>query len=142
VRSSHGSSIDVLDPSIIPGGSDVQAGGPDINWGTKVGERGLCVVDRRSGDGDRLLRAGRREVARVSVVVPGGYDDGNTAVVKLGLLVSGVAVTFHSLGTYHFNSLVHGDRSTATQTHRSNGGPPCPPCFFGDPEHTGDTGVR
>jgi len=122
----------------------VEAGGPDINGGTKVGERSLCVVDCGSGDGDRLLGAGRREVARVPVVVPCGYDDGNTVVVKLKIesLVSGVAVRFDSLGAYRFDSLVHTERSTTTQAHRSNRGLACPPHFFGDPEHTGDTGVR
>ena len=122
----------------------MQAGSPDINRGAKVGERGLCVVDSRSGNGDRLLSAGRRVVARVPVVVPGGYDNGNTCVVKLKSksLVSGAPVTLHSLDTYHFNSLVHGGRSTTTQAHRSNRGLAGPPYFLGDPDHTGDTGVR
>ena len=99
MRGSHGSSIDVFGPPIVPGGSDVEARSPDINGGTKVGERGFCVIDGRSGDGNRLRRAGRRVSARVPVVVPGSYDDGNTIVVKLKTesLVSGVPATLRSL---------------------------------------------
>jgi len=83
VWSSHGSSVDGVDPPVFPGGSDVQAGCPDIDGGTIIGEVGLRVVDIRSSDGDRLLSAGRRLVVCVPVSVSGRHDDGDTTVVKL-----------------------------------------------------------
>ena len=83
VRAGHGSSVVGIGLPVIPGGSDVQAGRPDINGSTIIGELGLRVIDSRSSDGDRLLNPGRRVVARVLVKVSSGYDDGDTAVVKL-----------------------------------------------------------
>jgi len=76
----------------------VLTGSPDINGGTMIGELGLCIIESRSGDGDRLLTAGGRVVARILVIVSGGYNDGDTGVVKLMVksLVSGVAATFRS----------------------------------------------
>ena len=122
VRSSHGSSRDHVGLPIVPSGNDVQARSPDINGCTEIGERGLCILDSRSADGDRLLNASGRVVAGVLVIVSGGYDDCDTAIVKLKMesLVSSVAVTSHSLGAYRYDSLVQGSRSTATQAHRSN----------------------
>jgi len=38
------------------------------------------------------------------------------------LLVSGVAITFHPLGTYPFNGLVHAVRSATIQAHRGDRG--------------------
>ena len=83
VRAGHGSSaVDVGLPA-RESGSDVHAGGPDINDGSIIGEVGFRVIDIRCRDGDRLLNAGRRVLARVLVIVPGGYDDSGTVVVKL-----------------------------------------------------------
>jgi len=92
VRSSHGRSRDTLGLPIVPSRNDVQTRSPDINGGTKVGERGLDILDSRSGDGNRLLNTSGRVVACVLVVVPCGYDDSNAAIVKLETesLVSGV----------------------------------------------------
>jgi len=83
-------------------------------------------------------------VARVIVTVSGGYDHGDATVVKLkmGSFVSGVAVTFHPLGAYRSNGLVHAVKSTATQAHRRNRGFAGVQCFLGDPEDAGDTVVR
>ena len=86
VRSGHGSSADGLSLPVIPGGSDVHAGGPDTNAGTIIGVAGLRVVDIGIGNGDRVLRAGRRDVDRVPVFVSGGCDDGDTTVVKLKII--------------------------------------------------------
>jgi len=96
MRSSHRSSVDGVSLPVIPGGSDVQAGSPDVNRGTVIGEAGLRIINGRGGNGDRLLDAGRRVVACVLVIVSGGYDDGDTAVIKLGAEspVSGDTVTF------------------------------------------------
>ena len=140
VRSSHGSSVNGFSLPVIPGGSDVQAGSPDVDGGTPIREVGLCVIDSRSGDGDRLLNTGRRVVARVLVVVSGGHDDSDTAVVKLKMesSVSGVAVTFHPSSAYPFDSPVQSGRSIDPQAHRSNRGIAGPPCFFGDPVDAGD----
>jgi len=144
VRGSHGCSRDHFGLPIVPGGNDVQAGSPDINGGTEIGEVGLHIGDSSSGDGNRLLNASGRVFARVIVIVSGGYDDGNTAVVKLEMesLVSGVAVTFHPLHTYRYDSRVHGGRSAATQAHGSNRGFAGPPCFLGDPVNAGDTVIQ
>ena len=83
-------------------------------------------------------------MARVIVTIPGCYNDGNTAVEKLKAesLVSDVAVTFHPLGAYRFNSLVEAVRSTAAQAHRSNRGVASVRCLLGDPVNAGDTVVR
>ena len=144
VRSGHGSTRDRIGPPVVPSGSDVQAGSKDIDGGTIIGEVGPLIIDIRGGDGDRLLSAGRGVVARIVVIVSGGYDDGDAAVVKLEVesLVSSVTVTFRSLGAYRFDGLVHTCNSTATQAHRSNSGSTGVQCFFGDPEHPGDTVVR
>jgi len=144
VRSGHGRSfVDVGLPA-RPGGYDVQAGSPDINGGTIVGEVGLRVIDVRSGDGDRLLNAGRRVVARVFVIVSGGYDYGDTAVVKLKMKspVSGVPATFHPVSAYPFNGRVHSDRNIASYAHRSNRGITGPPYLVSDPVNAGNTVVR
>ena len=141
VRGSHGSSRDNIGPPIIPSGNDVHAGSPDINRGAPIGEIGLDVGDSRSADCKGLQNARGRIFARVLVVVPCGYGDGNTVVVKLKAesLVSGVAVTFYLLGAYRHNSLVEGFRSTATQAHRSNRGYAGTPCLLGDPIDAGNT---
>jgi len=83
VGGGHGGSRDGFGPSIVPSGSDVQAGSPDINWGTPVGEVGLLVSESRSSDSDCFLNPGGGVVARVFVVVSGGNDHGNTAIVEL-----------------------------------------------------------
>ena len=92
VRSSHGSSRDHVGLPIVPSGNDVQTRSPDIDDGTEIGERGLCILDSRSANGDSLLNASGRGAVRVLIVVPGGYDDGDTAIEKLKpeSLVSGV----------------------------------------------------
>ena len=97
VRSSHGSSAQDFGLPVFPGGSDVHAGSPDINGGTIIGEVGLRVIDIRSGDGDRLLSAGRRLAARILIIVSSGDDDGDATVVKLKMEshVSDVAATFY-----------------------------------------------
>jgi len=82
VKSSHGSSVGVS-LLVVPGGSDVHAGSPDINGGTIIGEPGLHFIDIRSGDSDNLLTVGRSDVNHVSAFIPGGCDDGDTMVVKL-----------------------------------------------------------
>jgi len=58
MRGSRGSSAGGFSLPVIPGGGDVQPGSPDVDGGTIIGEVGLCVIDSRSGDGDRLLNAG------------------------------------------------------------------------------------
>ena len=141
MRSSHGSSREDSGPPIIPSGNDVQAGGEDFNGKSIIGEACPCITDIRSGDGECKLGAGRRVLARIIVIVSGGYDDGDAAVVKLKMesLVSGVAVAFHPLGTYRFNGLVHAVKKTTSQAHRSNRGSARVQCFPGDPEYAGDT---
>jgi len=141
-RSGHGRSRDHFGLPIVPGGNDVQARSPDVNWGTITGEVGLHILDSGSGDGNRLLNAGGRVIARVTAT-PGGHDDGNTAVVKLGVesLVS-IAVAFYPFSAYRYDSPVRGDRSTTTQAHRSNRGFAGPRCFLGDPVNAGDTVVQ
>jgi len=144
VGGGHRGSRDGLGLSIVPGGSDVQARSPDVDGGTPVGELGLYIRDSRSSDSDRLPNTGGGEAAGVLVIVSCGYGDGNTAVVKLKIesFVSGVAVTFHTLGTYRYDSFVESVRGTAAQAHRSNGGVAGPPCFLGDPVNAGDAVVR
>ena len=119
VRGSHGSSRNHLGLPVVPGGDDVQAGSPDINGGTKIGEVGLDIQDSGSGDSNRLPNASGRVFARVIVTAPGGYDDGNTTVIKLRTesLVSGAVVASHPLGAYRYNSCIHGGRRTTTQAH-------------------------
>jgi len=53
-------------------------------------------------------RAEEYLVARVVDLVPGGYGDSNTAVVKLTIesLVSGAFITFHPLGEYPFSGVI------------------------------------
>ena len=144
MRGSHGGSRDHIGPPIVPSGNDVQAGSPDVNGSTVIGERGLYVGDGRSGDSKCLLNASGRVLARVVVIVSGGYSNGNTAVVKLKAesRVSGVAVAFDSIGAYRHNSLVEGVRRTTTQAHGSNRGLASPPCLLEDPVNSGDTVVR
>ena len=83
--------------------------------GTVIGEAGPRIVELRSGDGEHLLSACRRIVARVISLVLGGYEDGNTAVVKLTTEspVSSVTVTFHPFDACPFNNLTHAVRSPA-----------------------------
>ena len=83
MRSGHGSSRGQIGLPIIPSGDDLRAGSEDINWGTKIGEDAYFIIVSRRGDSDRLLNASGRAVARVLAVVPCGYDDRDTAVVKL-----------------------------------------------------------
>ena len=115
MRSSHGSSVAEFSLSVIPGGNNVQAGSPDINGGTIIGEPGPCIVDGRSGDGDRFLNTSRRAIARIPELVPCGYDDGNTVVVKLKMEahVSGVARRIPSTSTHPFDSPIYGGRNGA-----------------------------
>ena len=122
VRGSHGGSRDHIGPPIVPSGNDVQAGSPDIDGSTVIGECGLYVGDGRSGDSKCLLNASRRVFARVIVIVSGGYSNSNTTVVELKTesRVSGVAVAFHPLSAYPYNSLVKGVRSTTTQANGSS----------------------
>ena len=143
VRGSHGGSRDHFGLPIVPGGNDVQARSPDVNWGTEIGEVGLRILDSGSADGNRLLNASGRVIARVTVIVSGGHDDGNTTVVKLGAesLVS-VAAAFYPFSAYRYDSPVRGDRSATTQAHGSNRGFAGPPCFLGDPVNAGDTVVQ
>ena len=140
VRGGHGSSRDVLGLPVVPSGSHVQSGGPDVNGGTIVGEDGFGIIDGRGGNRDRLPDAGGRVPARVFVVVSSGHDNGNTAVVKLGIksLVSCVAIAVHPLDPYRNNGPVNTGRCTAAQTHRSNRGDTGPPCVLGDPVHASD----
>ena len=144
MRSGHGGSRDGFGLPVIPSGSDVQTGSENINGGAIIGELSPCVLDGRSGNSDRFSNASGRGVLRILVIVSGGYDDGNTTVIKLKTesFVSGVAIVFHPPGAYRFNSPVNTGRSTAPQAHRSNRGYPSPCCLFGDPVHAGDTVVR
>lgn len=145
VRGSRGSPRDGSGlPIFIPSGNGIQAGSEDVNGGTKIGEVGPHITDSRRSDGDRLLSVGRRGPPRVIVIVSSGCDDGNTAVVKLNTksFVNGVAVMFHPLNAYRFNSLIHGTRKTTIQVHRSNRGFAGHPRVFDDPEHTIDTVFR
>ena len=82
-------------------------------------------------------------MARVTVIISGGYYDGNTAVVKLKMkpLVS-VGVGFYPLSAYRYNSPVRGGGSATTQAHGSNRGFAGPPRFLGDPVNTGNTVVQ
>jgi len=116
VRSSHGSPLLLFSPPTSAGGNDVHAGSPDVDGGTIVGFTPLCIIERRSGDGDHLLNAGRRVVARVLVIVSGRHDDGDTAVVKLKMKspVSSFAAMFHPASAYPFNGLVHSHRTTSS----------------------------
>jgi len=122
VRSSHGCSRNGFGPPIIPSGSDVQAGSEDIDGGTIIGELGPCILDSRSGDGNRFPNTSGGGIFCVPIIVSSGYNDGNTAVGKLKTesFVSGAAIASHPLGAYRFNSPVNTDRSTAAQAHRSN----------------------
>ena len=144
VRSSRGCSAGDFSLPIIPGGSDVQAGSPDLDRGTIIGEVGLCVIESRSGDSDRFLSAGRRVFFRVLVLASSGYDDGYTAFVKLKMesVVSGVAVTFHPPSAYLFNSLIHNWRLLPSNAQRSNRGAADSPRLFGNPVDASDTVVR
>jgi len=144
VRSSRGCSVGGVGPPIFPGGSDVHAGSPDIDGGTVVGEAGLLVINIRSGNGDRLFSAGRREVARVPVKVSGGCEDGDTKVVELKIEshVSNGAAPFHPPSTYRLNGHVNSDTIVVTQAHRNNSGIAGPRCLFGDPNSTSDTVVQ
>ena len=83
VRSSHGSSRDHVGLPIVPSGNDVQTRSPDIDGSTEIGEVGLDVGNGRSSDGNSLQNASGRVFARVIVIVSGGYDDGDAAVIKL-----------------------------------------------------------
>jgi len=109
-----------------------------------IGVPGLCVIEIRSCNGDRMLRAGRRVDPRVKVKVSGGYDDGDTTVVKLKVKsdVSGVAATFHPPSAHPFNGLVNSGRRVVTQARRNNRGNAGPRCLFGDPISAGDTVVQ
>jgi len=144
VRSSHGSSVDGVSLPVFPGGRDVHACSPDIDNGAKIGEVGLRVIDVRSADGDNLFDAGRRGVARVLIIVSGGYDDGDTTVVKLKMEsnVSGVAATFHPLSAYPFDSPVNTDGGFVTQAYGNNRGNAGPRHLIGDPISTCDTVVQ
>jgi len=144
MRSSHGRPRDHIGTPVIPSGNDVHARSEDINRGTKIGEGGPCIMDITSTDSDCLLSAGRRVVDCVGIIVPGGYDDCDAAVVKLEVesLVSGVAVTFHPLGAYRFDGLVDAVESTTSQAHRSNRGYAGVQRLLGDPEYPGDTVIR
>ena len=97
MRSGHGSPLHLFSPPTSAGGNDVQAGSPDINGGTIIGFIELFIIERRSGDGDHLLNAGRRVAARILVIVSGRYDDSDTTVVKLKMKspVSSFAAMFH-----------------------------------------------
>ena len=101
-------------------------------------------MDISGADGDCLLSASGRVVDCVSIIVPGGYDDRDAAVVKLEveLLVSSAAVTFRPLGAYRFNGLVDAVKSTTSQAHRSNRGYAGVQRLLGDPEYPGDTVIR
>ena len=59
-------------------------------------------------------------------IISGGFDDGNTYVVKLrvGSPVSCVAVTFDPDGAYPFNSLVHTVRSIPPKLREATEGKP------------------
>jgi len=144
VRSGHGSSRDHVGLPVVPSGNDVQAGSPDVNGSTKVGERGPDVLDSGSADGNRLLNASGRVLARVIVTVPGGYDDRNAAVIKLKTesFVSGDALTFHPVNAYRYDSSVQRGRRAPTQAQRCNRGFAGPPCLLGDPVNAGDTVVQ
>jgi len=144
VRSSHGSSVDGVGLPVVPGGSDLHSGSPDINGGTIIGEVGLRVIDIRSGDGDRLFSAGGRDVSRVLIFVSGGNDNGDTTVVKLKMEshVSDVSANFHPPSTYPFNGSVNTDSRFVTQARRNDGGFASPQCMLGDPISAGDTVVQ
>ena len=144
VRSSHGSSAVIECLPAGPGGNDVLAGSPNINDGTIIGEVGLRVIDIRSGDGDRLLNASRRVLACVLIIVSGGYDDGDTTVIKLKMEsnVSGIAATPHPPSAYPFNGVVNTDMRFVFQAYGNNRGSAGPHYLFSDPINAGDTAVR
>ena len=144
VRTGHGSPFHGYGPSAREGGNDIDSGSPDINDGTIIGARPLRVIDIRSGDGDRLLKAGRRVVARILVGISCGYDDGDTTVVKLKMesYVSSVLATFHPLSAHIFNGVVDSGIRITNHAYRSNRGIASPRCLIGDPINAGDTVVR
>ena len=143
MRSSHGSSLAEFSLPVIPGGKNVNAGGPDIDGGTIIGEVGLCVIESGSGDGDRFLNTSRRVPARILGVVPRAYDDGNTVVIKLKMEahVSGVARRIPSTSTHPFDSPICSGRNGAAYAYRSDRGTADPRYFFRDPINAGDTVV-
>jgi len=102
---------------INPSRDYVLPSSPDINAFAIIGEVGLCILESRTGNGDRLLSTGRRVVDRVLVFVSGRRNDGDAAGAKLKAesLVSGVAVTFHLLSAYRVDGLVHGVGGIAGQ---------------------------
>ena len=144
VRAGHGSSVNGVSLPARPGGSDVHAGGPDINDGSIIGEDSLRVIDIRCRDGDRLLNAGRRAVGRVLVFVSGGYDDGDTFIVKLKIEshVSGISAMFHPPSAYPFNGPVNNWSRFATYAYRSNRWIAGPYCLTSDPINASGTVVR
>jgi len=141
VEGGHRSSRQDFRLSIVPGGSDVRTGSPDVNGRTVIGELGLGVVESRSRDRDYFLNAGGRVAARVGVVVSGGHDDGNTGVLvelKMESHVSGVD-TSHPLDTYRFDSLVDAVGATAGKAHSDDAGSGGLDHIFFDPLNAGDT---
>jgi len=109
-----------------------------------IGEVGPRVIDIRSADGDRLLRAGRRVPLRIQVFVSSGCDDGDTTVVKLKMEshVSDVAATFHPPSAYPFNRSVNTEGKVVTQARSNNRGNAGPLCLLGDPISALDTVVQ
>ena len=144
MRTGHGSSADGVNLPVRPGGSDVLAGGPDINDGTIIGGVGLRVIDIRIGDGDRLFNAGRRAVDRVLVFVSGGYDDGDTtgAKLKMGSHVSGVPVAFDPPSAHIFNGQVNNGMRSASHAYRNNRRIARSRHLIGNPVNASDTVVR
>jgi len=100
MRSGKGSSREHFGLPINPSGYYIRAGSVDINVGTVTGEGGRCILECGSGDGNRLLNASGRVVACVTIASC-GYDDGDTAFVKLKMKSSSVVLSPASIHSAH-----------------------------------------
>lgn len=69
----HGSSGDGVDGVLAsnPGGLDVQARSEDVGTFAVIGEVSTLISKSRGTDGDGVLRASRRVVASISVIITG-----------------------------------------------------------------------
>ena len=52
MRSGYGSPREDIGPPVIPDGSNAEAGSPDANGVTVIGEVCLCIIKSRGDDND------------------------------------------------------------------------------------------
>lgn len=100
----HGSSGDGVDGMLAsdPGGLDVQARSEDVGTFAEVGEVSTLISKSRGADGDGVLRASRRVVASISVIVTGSNGK------------------VHANSDSLVNNTVQSDRFAASQAHVSD----------------------